>query len=561
MELDYYFILNLLFPIIYLLFNINKMIDEKEPEKTTKVSDINSITKQDNDSIFEYISEEKEKEVKDYILDPSNEIWNVIRDDNITALHNACILDKYSIIEIIVEQTKIRLNLTNSSILNEEEKKSKKRIFLNFINAKTKQDSLTALHYASFRGNIKVIKLLIKNGAEINALTNHGLNMIHKAAQGDKPSAIIYFNKKYKMDLKAKDENQLNALHLAVKSGMENSVIFLLALGIDPNEKDKDGFTALHYAVKSGNKRIIKKLLQKGASNLIRENQNNKLPQDMSKNPEIKEIFRKKGICEILFFHPNIGQKTCFSNINIILFIILHVFIIFCNFFILIPYFLSTIFSIIYIVVSILVFVLYISLSFSNPGRMKNDLYKDLLDIVENVQDISNYCPYCLVKKNFRSLHCLICQKCIEEFDHHCFWVGNCIGKNNYVLFFIFLIYILVNTLFNIVLIIIYFVKKIAMNNEKVNNNNSFPRFLLCSDNCVVYSKIFRIIVAVLCLIISLSFFFPLIMLFRMQLNTVIERRKLEKEEKEYEKDQLRAKIDEEKWETLIYNGEEENKN
>ena len=82
--------------------------------------------------------------------------------------------------------------------------------------------------------------------------------MIHKAAMGNKPSAIIYFNKKYNINLEDTDENKMNALHLAVRNNMENSVIFLLSLGLDPNLRDKDGCTALHYAVKKAQPRIVK---------------------------------------------------------------------------------------------------------------------------------------------------------------------------------------------------------------------------------------------------------------------------------------------------------------
>ena len=39
------------------------------------------------------------------------------------------------------------------------------------------------------------------------------------------------------------------------------------------------------------------------------------------------EIFRKKGICEKLFFKQDISKKALCSNKNMILFIVLHVII------------------------------------------------------------------------------------------------------------------------------------------------------------------------------------------------------------------------------------------
>ena len=508
------------------------------------------------DEIFDSISANDINKISQFILNKDNKIWEIKKPENLTVLHNACALDKTDVIITIIEKTKIRLGLDNKSNITSEEKSQNEKIFKDFINEQTEGDNQTALHYASFRGNIKIIKLLIANHADINSLTHTGYNMIHKAAMGNKPSAIIYFNKKYNMSLEDTDENQMNALHLAVRNGMENSVIFLLSLGLNPNFKDKDGNTALHYAVKKSNSRIIKKLLQRGADRNIPDFKYKMTPVMLARNNvEIIEIFREKGICEKLFFKPDISKKTLCSNKNMILFIVLHLVIILLVFFILLPYFNSNIFSSIYIIVSAFVFILYISLSFSNPGKMINNEYNDLLDIVEKGNDAEDFCPYCLVKNNFRSKHCLICQNCIDEFDHHCFWVGNCIGKNNYKLFFIFLIYILLNTLYNIGVNIYYLATEIGTENIQ-EDNKAFPGFYF--GNCFLYNNIFRIIVSISIFIICILFFIPLFNLFRMQLNTALEKRQIRIDEEEYERMQLREKLDDEVWEDLKFDESQE---
>ncbi|KAK6288257.1 hypothetical protein POUND7_014436 [Theobroma cacao] len=44
-------------------------------------------------------------------------------------------------------------------------------------------------------------------------------------------------------------------------------------------------------------------------------------------------------------------------------------------------------------------------------------------------------CSYCNVEQPPRAKHCHDCDKCVLQFDHHCVWLGTCIGQGNHCKF------------------------------------------------------------------------------------------------------------------------------
>ena len=54
--------------------------------------------------------------------------------------------------------------------------------------------------------------------------------------------------------------------------------------------------------------------------------------------------------------------------------------------------------------------------------------------------DVREICATCTVITLPRSRHCIICNACIDRFDHHCQWLNNCIGRRNHGYFIVFVL-------------------------------------------------------------------------------------------------------------------------
>ena len=83
---------------------------------------------------------------------------------------------------------------------------------------------------------------------------------------------------------------------------------------------------------------------------------------------------------------------------------------------------------------------------------------------------ILTYCYSCSLYRPPRTSHCSVCDNCVERFDHHCIWLGTCIGKRNYKYFYGLIISLTLSGIFQIICAIYYVVIE-SKNFEKKENN------------------------------------------------------------------------------------------
>ncbi|TVU01986.1 hypothetical protein EJB05_52521, partial [Eragrostis curvula] len=348
------------------------------------------------------------------------------------------------------------------------------------VNA-TDHTGQTALHWSAVRGHIQVAELLLKEGAKVDAADLYGYQSTaisqttHVAAQYGQTAFICHIVAKWNADPDLPDNDGRSPIHWAAYKGFADTIRLLLFLGAYRERQDKEGMllvipllfqccTPLHWAAIRGNLESCTVLVQASKKEDLTLQDNTGLTP--------AQLAAEKNHRQVAFFLENarrvhergcggnsyFGKLSKFGLAPVLWCIIIGLLFIYIHSIILGQYnanmtVIFGLFSWLGVFLATSGLVMFYRCSRKDPGyigknirdtqnqRDDEPLLKRGLDNPELLAgNWSQLCITCKIVRPVRSKHCSTCDRCVEQFDHHCPWVSNCIGKWNKWEFFMFLI-------------------------------------------------------------------------------------------------------------------------
>eukprot|EP00792_Barthelona_sp_PAP020_P006697 TRINITY_DN3058_c1_g3_i1.p1 TRINITY_DN3058_c1_g3~~TRINITY_DN3058_c1_g3_i1.p1 ORF type:complete len:281 (+),score=54.78 TRINITY_DN3058_c1_g3_i1:577-1419(+) len=126
------------------------------------------------------------------------------------------------------------------------------------------KEERTPLYYAAWTNHVNCIKLLLDNGADINAVKQGGYTALYIACQRNYVEAVEYLLKRG-ANINTLDRDKGTPLYIAIQERNHQIISLLLNYGANPNISDIAGNPPLAIALNNGDLVSVKLLLRAGA--------------------------------------------------------------------------------------------------------------------------------------------------------------------------------------------------------------------------------------------------------------------------------------------------------
>lgn len=370
----------------------------------------------------------------------------------------------------------------------------------------------TPLHWATRQGHLGSVTLLMQHGADPSLRDGEGCSCIHLAAQFGHTAIVAYFVAKgVNMNMQDRN-GMTPLMWSAYKVTSLDPTRLLLTFGACTTTQDKlHGNTALHWAILAQNHTAVSTLVMLGATlditnaqgdtpySLLQSHKNaawvgkkvhDKI-QEMSGSKRRNPCYRITRDKRLRFWCMVSTPFLAFYTVGIILqssqnylvklgllmtcYIVVYMasqvvfddrlmnllpmsvylatkFWMYMTWFVWISPHVDLLLSVVFILCSGVLWYNFLRAWRGDPGVLSStqeQKYRTIIELAERGGfEPQWFCSSCLVRRPIRSKHCSVCNRCVAKFDHHCPWVGNCIGAKNHRFFMGYLIMLLVMCVF-----------------------------------------------------------------------------------------------------------------